>query len=387
MDDQENLHALSVLVSAATAATAAPAPTDINHSTSTTATSSTPGKQRKTKQSSSTIPRPAPTPRLATAPQVHTNNFAFSIRTSPQGRLVKKKDAFEIANKSLQELKRELFTLALEYIGKWLVNNRVDGKPKWALSQQQKPDIVFEDFTHFVRFDCGKKSKSITLEQLTGPILVSCSTATIKIILVENSYAILSAPDYEVVQKTLLKLPADKRDRGNAPNSAAIRELANKLRDKWGTSFKADSVHWSMYATYCYEKEDELDERIAAGPPTDFRQYFKTQPINAQLVLDEQRNNNKIALGVNKRKRDALSNLWVTADNNVNDLRVVSQLLERAVQSAAILKDRLKAEVESCNVTEDILNDRAAEIDVKENAISHESQLRVVDMEDIDHAL
>ncbi|KAJ3011552.1 UNVERIFIED_CONTAM: hypothetical protein HDU68_001629 [Siphonaria sp. JEL0065] len=140
------------------------------------------------------------------------------------------------------------------------------------------------------------------------------------------------------------------------------------------TTYQASSIHWQMYATYCFDKFDKLEEFVAADPPTKYLKYFQAQPVNSQLVLSEQKSNNQVAIGVNKRKLEALEDIHIAANRLSERLEAASKLMSEILDDCQIHKRRVVGEVESCKEVETVLQDKAAEIEARENNLSSRAQ-------------
>ncbi|KAJ3016287.1 UNVERIFIED_CONTAM: hypothetical protein HDU68_012282, partial [Siphonaria sp. JEL0065] len=130
-------------------------------------------------------------------------------------------------------------------------------------------------------------------------------------------------------------------DRAGAAKNQQIKDLVARLEAMHGTTYQASSIHWQMYATYLFDKFDKLEELVAAGPPTKYLKYFKAQPVNSQLVLSEQKSSNQVAIGVNKRKLEALEDPHIAANRLSERLEAANRLMSEILDDCQIHKRRV----------------------------------------------
>ncbi|KAJ3001767.1 UNVERIFIED_CONTAM: hypothetical protein HDU68_006644, partial [Siphonaria sp. JEL0065] len=130
----------------------------------------------------------------------------------------------------------------------------------------QKPDLTVADLIHFVRIDFGQKLKHLDPTKIQ-PSHLQNYTGTAKVIVVVNSFSLAKAPDFAHEVLHLLNNP--ETDRAGAAKNQQIKDLAARLEAMHGTTYQASSIHWQMYATYCFDKFDKLEELV-----TKYLKYF-----------------------------------------------------------------------------------------------------------------
>ncbi|KAI3655584.1 hypothetical protein MP638_006149, partial [Amoeboaphelidium occidentale] len=143
-----------------------------------------------------------------------------------------------------------------------------------------------------------------------------------------------------------------------------------------GMVYRAQDIHWYVWANEILSKPAELhDSLIASPPPGHIIHFFSAVHLNADVELQRLATANQVALGENRSVGTSLVQLRSSFDNMK---RRLADLFDDFDQRLAAL------ERENC-IRKNVLTDHAAAQPVQMSSASESLLARVMQQEHVDH--